>query len=199
MLDVFTNHPLFKGKRIFFLCGLLLTTLTAACTTLLPSDKKTMVSVCDTFDACVKVFDRIVPYETTISGLKALGLDPDITPNMKLLDYSDILNRFNYSASHRNSFPRGIRECVESMDSCRGYDLVISRIYEKRTGNLVLDLFNFQRTSETKGWIFKTLLVLKHDLVVYKLRGGTPKVDETSVGTKPLGPFQSLGVGSLPF
>lgn len=192
-----------SNRLTIILCGLLLTTL-AACSSdgksaanmLLPTEGKTTTSPCVTFDECTEIFNKIVPYKTSVDNLDDLGLNPVTTANMKLLNYLDISERFNYSVEHKDAFPQGVRECLEVMSSCRGYDLIISRSQEERTGNAFLDLLHFKRKTETTGWIFKSLLVVKDNLIVYKLMGGTPKMDETNTKTKPLGLLQD-SIGSL--
>ena len=48
------------------------------------------------------------------------------------------------------------------------------------------------------GWRFNALVVLKDDLVVYKLWGGQPTIRETEKDTRPLGPLQNLGESLRP-
>ena len=184
----------FANKLILIFYCLLFTNLTA-CTSLLPTGKKTTAAPCNTYDDCTKMFDKITPYGTTVADLDKLKLNPAKTANMERLNYSNIVDRFNYSVEHADTFPRGVRECIQIQEECIGYDLIIKHINSERTGNTLLDLFQFKRVTEKSGWIFKTLLVVKGDMVVYKLRGGTPKVDETNVSKKPLGFFQD-NIGS---
>lgn len=191
-------HTLVNRLSLVLLCGLLFTTL-SACNFLLPTEHKTSSITCATFDDCKKIFEQIIPYQTVLADLDAFGLNPNTTSNMEQLHYSDIIKRFNYSINHESSYPQGIRECVQSTNSCRGYDLVFQQTQEERTGNTLLDLLQFKRKTEKTGWIFRALLVVKGDLIVYKLMGGTPKVDETNVSTKPLGPLQEGAGGLLPF
>jgi hypothetical protein len=54
--------------------------------------------------------------------------------------------------------------------------------------------------SRKKGWNFKALIIIKDDVVTYKLRSGQPNVDRFEKKTKPLGPLQELDglVGKIP-
>ena len=63
---------------------------------------------------------------------------------------------------------------------------------KKRAGNFWLDALNFKRLTETTGWRFTGLIVLKDDLVVYKLWGGQPSIQEAETSRNPLGPFQGF-------
>lgn len=200
MFGTYMTYRVPKNKWFVILCGFLFATLTACSTnTILPSGDKATVSPCASFDDCTKLYESITPYKTTVADLDGLGLNPSKTANMTLLNYSDIIDRFNYSAGHKEAFPIGIQECMQAMGSCRGYDLVISSIQEERTGNVVLDLLTFKRKTETKGWIFKTLLIVNNNVIVYKLMGGTTKLDSTDTSTKPLGPLQETIGGLSPF
>jgi hypothetical protein len=62
----------------------------------------------------------------------------------------------------------------------------------KRFGNLALDIFGFNRKTKTTGWTFKALIIVKDDIVAYKIRSGEPNVDRLEQKTKPLGPLQEL-------
>lgn len=200
MSGVSLVHRFLTNMRFAVLLGFLLTTLTACSTnTILPSGDTTTSSVCATFAECTEIYEKIELYQTKVADLESFGLSPKTTANMRMLNFSDIIERFNYSADHGSAFPKGVRECVEALDHCRGFDLVIKRLQEERTGDTILDLMQFERKTNTKGWIFKLLLVIKDDLIVYKLMGGTPNVDETSVKTKPLGLLQDGMGGLLPF
>lgn len=195
MFGTSMTHRTTKHRLTPILCGFLIATL-AGCTFLLPTGKKTTASACSSFEECTKIFGSIKPYETTVAELAKLGIDPRTTANVELLNYSDIIDRFNYSMEHEEAYPQGVRECVQVMETCRGYDMVVSHIEENRTGNTLLDLLQFKRKTDITGWIFRLLVVIKGDMVVYKLMGGTPMVDKTDTKVKPLGPLQE-SIGGL--
>ena len=60
----------------------------------------------------------------------------------------------------------------------------------------ILDSLNFKRRTEISGWRFTGLIVLKDDLVVYKLWGGQPSIKESEETRNPLGPFQGVAEGA---
>ena len=66
-------------------------------------------------------------------------------------------------------------------------------ISNKRYGNFFLDVLNFRRKSRESGWRFRALFIVVEDIVVYKLWGGSPVIDELSETKNPLGPLQDLG------
>ncbi len=62
----------------------------------------------------------------------------------------------------------------------------------KRFGNLALDILGFKRNTKTTGWRYKALVIVKDDVVAYKIRSGEPNVDRVEKKSRPLGPLQEL-------
>lgn len=165
-----------------------------ACSGLLPTLDKKNQSPWTSFAAAKASFDKIVPQETTHDDLKKLGFDPFETPNMKLITYLDIIQKFipNESISFDDLDP-GIQACLKAKADCHGYEVTPQEIKNERYGNVLLDLFNFRRKTKISGWRFSALIVLKNGLVVYKLWGGEPNVLEYEDKKNPLGPLQDIG------
>jgi len=145
------------------------------------------------FEEAQTAYDKVVPHKTTLTELKGLGFDPFTTPNIKVLTYLDLIQRFipNSSITFDDLQP-DVRACIESKDCCHAYELELEMTDSKRYGNLMLDIFGFNRKTKTTGWTFKALLIVKDDVVAYKIRSGEPNVDKLDVKTKPLGPLQEL-------
>ena len=145
------------------------------------------------FEEAESAYDKVVPHKTTVSELKSLGFDPHTTPNIKILTYLDLIQRFipNSSITMKDLQP-DVRACIESKDCCHAYELELALTDSKRYGNLALDVFGFNRKTKTTGWTFKALVIVKDDIVAYKLRSGEPNVDRLEKKTKPLGPLQEL-------
>ncbi|MGH8246535.1 MAG: hypothetical protein ACREUU_08885, partial [Gammaproteobacteria bacterium] len=76
------------------------------------------------FNDAQAAFDKIVPHKTTVADLKDLGFDPHSTPNVRILTYLDLINRFipNNSIS-LNDLQPDVRACIESKDCCHAYEL----------------------------------------------------------------------------
>src|SRR6266704_1432061 len=85
-----------------------------------------------------------------------------------------------------------VRACIESKDACRAYELTLDVSHSKRHGNVVLDVLAFKKNTTTTGWNFKALVIVKDDMVAYKIRSGAPLVTRNVQSIKPLGPFQEL-------
>ena len=168
---------------------------------LLPSVKQTVKSPWQSFEDAKKSFDKIMPHQSTVEDLKRLGFDPFETPNVKLVTYLELIQRFmpNQSITFADLDP-GIRTCLQAREACQGYEVTPQITNSKRYGNVVLDLLNFRRKTITLGWRFFALIVLKDDLVVHKIWGGSPGISEFEDKKNPLGPFQDIGeVLSAPF
>jgi hypothetical protein len=145
------------------------------------------------FDQAQAAYDKVVPHQTSLQELKGLGFDPMTTPNIKILTYLDLIQRFIPNASiTMNDLQPDVRACIESKDCCHAYELEVEMTDSKRYGNLMLDVFGFNRRTKTSGWTFKALIIVKDDVVAYKLRSGEPNLDRLDKKVKPLGPLQEM-------
>jgi hypothetical protein len=168
--------------------------LLAGCTGLLPRSKEVTASPWATYREAQAAFDLIIPGKTTAADLRALSLDPETVPNIAILNYSDVLRRFMLNQSVTLSdLDRGVQECVMAKTVCRGLEINQRLVKKHRNGSFWLDLFGFKRDTYTEGWRFNALVLLKDDVVVYKLTGGQPVIQESEHTQNPLGPVQSIG------
>jgi hypothetical protein len=167
--------------------------LTTGCKSLFSSSSQRTRTPWQNFDQAQSAYDQVIPHKTTIGELKTLGFDPHHTPNIKILTYLDLIQRFIPNASiSLNDLQPDVRACIESKDCCHAYELDLEMTDNKRYGNLMLDVFGFNRKTKTTGWTFKALIIVKDDIVAYKLRSGEPNVDKLEKKTKPLGPLQEM-------
>ncbi|MDP1629644.1 MAG: hypothetical protein Q8L57_03425, partial [bacterium] len=161
---------------------------------LLPSTNTTIQSPWQNFDDCKAAFDRIIPGKTTAKELKELGFDPFSNPNIQILTYLDIQQRFLSSPSvFKEDLPAEVEKALGAKDACYGYEVMPQTVKSKRTGNFWLDILRFKRETKEDGWQFKALIILVNNEVVYKLWGGTPNINKSIIDKKPLGPFQEFG------
>lgn len=168
--------------------------LLTSCTGLLPRSKEVTASPWATYREAQAAFDLIIPGKTTAADLRALSLDPETVPNIAILNYSDVLRRFMLNQSVTLSdLDRGVQECVMAKTVCRGLEINQRLVKKHRNGSFWLDLFGFKRDTYTEGWRFNALVLLKDDVVVYKLTGGQPVIQESEHTQNPLGPVQSIG------
>jgi len=181
--------------KAFAMCLLYLALVltTTGCRALFSSSSQRSRTPWQNFDEAQAAYDKVVPHKTTLAELKTLGFDPVSTPNVKILTYLDLIQRFipNASISLKDLQP-DVRDCIESKDCCHAYEMDLDMTNNKRFGNLALDMFGFDRRTKTSGWTFKALIIVKDDVVAYKIRSGEPNVDRIERRTKPLGPLQEL-------
>jgi hypothetical protein len=160
---------------------------------MLPSEDLRTRSAWKSFDEAQTAYDKIIPHQTTVEDLKKLGYDPHTSPNVRLLTYLDVIERFipNQSITKADLLPE-VRDCIESKDCCQAYELSIEVLRSKRHGNVCADILGFRKHSHITGWNFRALIIIKNDLVVYKLRSGQPNIDKLEKRIKPFGPFQEI-------
>ncbi len=176
----------------FFLFSVLLL-LMGCSASLLPTTKQINESPWATFEDGKKAFDLIIPNQTNHAELLEYGFDPFTTPNVKLITYLDLINKFLPNpAIQLEHLDESVKSCLEKREACYGYEVTPNRIKNKRYGNVFLDLFNFKRKTKTTGWRFSALIVLKNGVVVYKLWGGEPNILQREEQKNPLGPLQEL-------
>jgi hypothetical protein len=180
-----------KGR----IAGLLLLLIgLAGCSSLLPKSKEVTASPWRTYQDAQETFDKIIPGQTTIADLRMMSLDPGSNPNIAILNYADVMRKFMLNQSFSISdLDHGVRDCVTAKIACRGFEINQSNVQKQRMGNVVLDVLGFQRETHTEGWRFNGLILLKDDIVVYKLTGGQPAIQQTEENQNPLGPVQAIG------
>ena len=166
----------------------------AGCSTLLPRSEALTYSPWQSFEDAQRAFEQIVPHKTTVADLKLMKLDPASNPNITILNYSDVLRRFIPSPSiDASSLDPGVQECVRAATRCQGYEVDHRVLKRNRYGNFWADIFNFKRKVDVVGWRFNAVVLIKDDVVVYKLTGGQPAIHEHEESESPLGPLQGAG------
>ena len=175
-------------------------TLLSACSSWLPALQREVSNPWPDFAAVKRSFDQITPFQTSMEQVRALGFDPDTTPNMQMLNQAQVIEAVLPSPlQERSTVPPGVLQCMQAGPACMAYSMDPSRIEQRRVGNFLLDFANFRRHSVTTGWKFSALIVLIDQQVVYTQWSGQPQIHTTIERTNPLGPFQnfeeSLGIG----
>lgn len=146
------------------------------------------------FQEAQQTFDKIILHQTTAQDLKKLQLDPATNPNITILNYSDVLRLFIPSPTlNADTLDAGVQECIAAKTGCQGYSIDQRSIKRKRYGNFWADFLNFKRKVDVVGWRFSGVILIKDNVVVYKLSGGQPAIHELEENMNPLGPFQGVG------
>ena len=76
---------------------------TTGCKSLFISSGQRARTPWQNFDEAQTAFDKVIPHKTTVGELKNMGFDPNTTPNIKILTYLDLIQRFIPNASDRKS------------------------------------------------------------------------------------------------
>jgi hypothetical protein len=140
-----------------------------------------------------KTFESIVPGKTTAAELKALNLDPATNPSVARLQTWQVRDRFiPNTLVTLDDLDAGVRECVEAREACKAYEVNYVSTQTTRTGNAALDLLKLHRTTQTAGWRFNGLILMKNDVVVYTLTAGQPRIQQVEEKQDYLGPVQAL-------
>jgi len=165
---------------------------------MLPRAQSASDSPWQSYQEAQATFDEILPYKTTVADLRALKLDPLQNPNITMLNYSDVLRRFIPSpTTNPQDLDQGVKDCIQARSACRGYEIDQKSIKRRRYGNFLADFLNFKRKVDIVGWRFNGVILIRNDLVVYKLTGGQPAIHELEESRNPLGPLQSMGEAQL--
>jgi hypothetical protein len=168
--------------------------LAAGCAELLPKAHTELNTRWHSFAEARTAIERIVPNRTTVAELRAEGIDPYVSANVQVLNYSDIVLRFPIGGSVApERLDPGLRRCLEAGKACTGYSISVRDIRHDRVGDFWLDALNFRRVVESTGWSFNALILMVDDRVVYTLHGGQPAIHEIETMRQPLGPLQGWG------
>jgi hypothetical protein len=174
---------------------IVLSLMFTACAALLPHSTITTQSPWENFDGAKLTYDRIIPGTTTVADLKKFGFDPFLTPNIKILNITEVEGIFLPNPSiKKEDLDIGIQKCIDSKDRCTAYQILPGILNVKRIGNFWLDLFTFKRQTVNTGWEFKGLIIIVDNVVTYRdPPGGRPLIHTDQVDVKPLGPIQEIG------
>ncbi len=177
------------------LAGVLL--ILSGCADLLPHSREDVRTPWNSYSDAQAMFERIVPYTTTTAELKALGIDPEKTPNVAILSHADLLRKITAGSSiDIHSLDKELQSCLIENKVCVAYEIEQTHLDRKRFGNFWLDFLNFHRRVDISGWQFDAIVVLRDTRVIYKLWSGKPNIRQLQEERSPLGPLQGLG-GSL--
>lgn len=167
--------------------------LTAGCASLLPKETSTTKSRWKSYSEVETAFESITLNSTDTKKLESLGFYPLASPNVKLLNYVDIIQIFmSNPAVRREDLPEAVRKCIDAREQSCGYQVEFEGTQSQRHGNVFLDVFGFNRQTHVEGWKFKGLILVTNGVVVYKLSSGEPQIARDENTVHPLGPLQEL-------
>jgi hypothetical protein len=165
----------------------------SGCAFLLPKAQTTTKSRWSSYEEARAAFDRIVPNETRTDQLSSLGFDPRTNPNVKVLTYLDVIQRFMPNQSITlDDLDKAVRSCIEARERSQALEVDLNNTRSQRYGNALLDVTGFVKKTHETGWRFTGLLLILEGRVVYKLASGQPNVDRYDKKIRPLGPLQEM-------
>lgn len=160
----------------------------------MPRRSDVAVPAFETYTAMRAAFDKVRPAETMLEDLKRIGFDPETTPNIRQVNYLQVIQVFlPHPGMPYAAMPADVQACVAAQSRCVGYIVDPRVTREKRVGSVALDIFNFRRKTVTTGWSASAMFVLLDGIVIYKSWSGEPHIDSSSTVINPLGPLQNLG------
>lgn len=141
-----------------------------------------------------KAYDEITPGVTRISDLTTIGFDSTSAPNVEMLSYLGIIERFMPRDSIKfDNLDPAVKSCIDARDRCTALVFRPERLHQERTGNWFLDVLGFERTTINYGWSAEVVLLVQDGRVAYKVMSGRPNIQDYHDKVSPLGPFQDLG------
>ena len=184
-------------NRIFLVLLVPIFLWLSACGSPLPRTQEVTKSPWETFDQAMAAYNQVVLNKTTVEQLREFGFDPYSTPNVKILSYLDVIQKFMPTNSVKlEQLPLSVRKCLAKQETCIAYEAHPGIIKRKRVGSVFNDLLGFKRKTIETGWRFDALIVLDNGVAVYKIWSGIPMMDSEKTRKNPLGPLQGSG-GSL--
>jgi hypothetical protein len=161
---------------------------------LLPHETKMETSNFQTYEQVEAAYGNVVPGNTRMSDLPKLGFDTATTPNVEILSYLGVIERFmpRNTMSFDHLSPQ-VQACIESQDRCSAFVFHPAHIESRRMGSIFLDLFGFERETLDTGWSAEVVLLMQDGHVAYKLMSGRPRIEDHHDTVQPLGPLQDIG------
>jgi hypothetical protein len=188
-----------KAARMAVPAALAAALLLAGCgSSLLPAQTDHVNGKFKTFDDVKAAYSRVQPGRTRVSELSDIGFDLT-EPNVEQLSYLGVMERFMPRANMtQDEVAPEVRGCLRARDHCVGYVFRPSLVHSERTGDTMLDVFGFDRTTVNHGWSAEVTLLVQDDHVAYKVISSKPNIQETHEKVQPLGPLQDLGNAVVP-
>ncbi len=166
----------------------------AGCVSLLPTGSNDTISSFASFEAAQSALEKVVPHQTTLAELAALGFDPHASSNVTLIPYPEVVGRLvPYAGIQAKDLEPGVRDCIAAQTACRAYVFHFGNEQRKREGGFWLDFLNVRRITNVTGWRFEGLVVINDSVVLFRNYSGEARTSRTERQTNPLGPFQPAG------
>jgi hypothetical protein len=184
------------ARRLFgVIASILVTSVLVGCggLGLLPHETEVKNTTFKSYDDVQVAYQQIAPGQTRITDLVQIGFDANDSPNVEVLSYLGVIERFIPRDSIRfDSLDPIVQQCIEARERCTGYVFHPERLHKERLGNWFLDVMGFQHTTVDYGWSADIVLLVMDGHVAYKVMSGHPHIEDFHHDVQPLGPFQDL-------
>lgn len=161
---------------------------------LLPYQTDEQTTNFKSYQAVEAAYKEVAPGHTPASDLGQMGFDSSRSPNVEVLSYLGVIERFMPRDSIRfDKLDPAVQGCIEARDRCTAYVFHPGQLHEQRTGSILLDLFGFERTTVSTGWQAEVVFLVQDGRVAYKVMSGKPNIDTSHDTVQPLGPLQDIG------
>ena len=186
------------GARRFFgvAASILIASVLVGCggLGLLPRESEMKNTSFKSYQDVQVAYEQIAPGHTRTVDLITIGFDANDSPNVEVLSYLGVIERFIPRDSIRfDNLDPVVQQCIEARERCTGYVFHPERLHKERLGSWVLDVLGFQRTTLNYGWSADIVLLVMDGHVAYKIMSGRPHIEDFHHDVSPLGPFQDLG------
>jgi hypothetical protein len=183
-----------RGLKTFVSAAFMLSLVGCGGLGLLPHETKISATNFQSYDQVQSAYTDIVPGATRLSDLPKLGFDTATTPNVEILSYLGVIERFmpRNTMSFDHLAPP-VQACIESQDRCSAFVFHPAHIESRRMGSIFLDLLGFERSTLESGWSAEVVLLMQDGHVAYKLMSGRPRIQDSHESVQPLGPLQDIG------
>jgi hypothetical protein len=146
------------------------------------------------YGAVQTAYEAITPGLTRESDLSKLGFDAANSPNVEVLSYLGVIERFMPRDSIKfDELDPAVQSCIEARDECSAYVFKPERLHQERQGNWLLDVLGFERTTVNYGWSAEVVILIHDGRVAYKVMSGEPNIHDYHNLVQPLGPLQDFG------
>lgn len=183
-----------RGLKLFISATFMLSLVGCGGLGLLPHETKQASTAFQTYEQVQAAYTDIVPGQTRLTDLPKLGFDTATTPNVEVLSYLGVIERFMpRSTMSFDHLAPPVQSCIESQDRCSAFVFHPQHVESRRIGNIFLDLLGFERETVDSGWSAEVVLLMQDGHVAYKLMSGRPRIEDTHDSITPLGPLQDIG------
>jgi hypothetical protein len=174
--------------------GGVLALMLAGCGGVLPRESEIDSKKFQTYDEVLASYDDVNLGKTRLADLPAIGFGTKTTPNIEVLSYAEIVDRFLPSETiTMEHLPPSVQHCIEAQYRCSAYVFHLRNSRTDHSGSVVPDLLQIEQDTVKSGWSAEVVLLLQDDLVVYKVISGRPNAQDRHNKSQPLGPLQDMG------